>query len=143
LERGERAIAAGRVRIEEVVPLDLAVVTLPEGETCHPMALHNATGCFTLLLLAGRTYELRYRYESWVQYVSRPPRPRVDLGPLAAELSGLDSGPWTAGGVDAITPSLWRRDRGPSALEPTRVRERVVAFLGTAPPAWNPYDPRP
>jgi hypothetical protein len=142
LDRGERAIAAGSVRIEEIAPLDLAVVTLPEGETCHPVALHNATGCFALLLLAGQTYELRYRYESWVQYVSRPPLPRVDLAPLAVALTTLDTGPWTFDGVDAITPSLRRHDRGPSALTPSLVRDRVAAFLGAAPPAWNPYDPR-
>ena len=56
------------------------------------MALHNAVQSFRTLLIQGRTYELQYRYESWVQYVSRTPLPRIDLAPLAERLSALESG---------------------------------------------------
>ena len=97
-------IASGAVTVEEVPALDLSVVTLPEGprstgghrfgsmwsERIHPLALHGAIDGFAVLVRQGEWCELRYRYESWVQYVSRPVRPRVDLSALAAELSAAD-----------------------------------------------------
>jgi hypothetical protein len=143
LAASEKAIASGAVRIEEVPALDLAVVTLPEGERGHPIALHNATERFALLVSRGSVCELRYRYETWVQYVSRRPRARVDLTPLAEELSARDHGRWVFDGVDEITPRLHREDEGPSALDPALLRDRLIAVLGTASPAWDPYDPRP
>jgi hypothetical protein len=59
------SIEQGLIQIEEITPLDLAIITLPENlSNPHPMALHNATSCFCLLLIQGRKYELCYRYET-------------------------------------------------------------------------------
>lgn len=141
LARSEAAIRSGRIRIEEDASLDLAVVTLAEP-TCHPMALHSATERSRLLTIQGRTYELRYRYESWVQHVSRRPAPRVDLAALAERLS-QDERPgarWTFDGVDAIAPSLRLEGADESRIPPEPFAARVKAFLAAAPPAWDPYD---
>jgi len=154
LAAGEDAIRSGEIRIEELPAIDLAIVTVPEvlperavhrfasgrHAACHPMAIHNATRCFRILSMQGRRYELQYRYESWVQYVSRRPLPRVDLAPLAERLTSAEDGVrWVFEGVDAITPRL-RLDGFPSGLARERIRDEVVTFLGSAQPAWDPYD---
>ena len=57
----------------------------------HPMAINNATGCFRDLQVHGRRCTYTDRYESWVQYQSRRPLPRVDLRPLADALNSIDT----------------------------------------------------
>jgi len=155
LAESERLIASGRVGIEEVPDLDLAVVEAPTESPVagghrfasgwspglHPMALHNATGRFAILSVRGHRYELAYRYESWVQYRTSRPRPRVDLAPLAEELSAeeRDGGRWVFEGAGALIPRLYLTGDGESTLAPSRFRSRLEAFLANAPPAWDPY----
>jgi hypothetical protein len=143
------------VTLEEVPALDLAVITVPEGwrdravhrftqtghGTVHPSAVNNATDRFALLFVQGARYELVYRYETWVQYVSRRPRPRVDLTSLATELSAEEPGPaaWTFDGVAALAPSLRLAGAEVSAIAPDRFRARLEEFLRAAPPGWDPY----
>jgi hypothetical protein len=142
LMRSEENIRSGHVRLERVPELDLAVVVMPEGERCHPWALHNATPCFRILTMAGTGYEFKYRYETWVQYVSSPVIPRVDLAPMAERFSEQDGSPWIFDGVDAIVPALYPEASGHSKIAPESVRRQIEEFLATAPPAWDPFDPR-
>ena len=83
-----------------------------------------------------------FPYETWVQYVSRRPSPRVDLTPLAADLSGQEEGrgTWEFDGVDQITPSMWLTGAPESRIAPERFIQQVESFLSSAPPAWDPYD---
>ena len=157
LDADERWMTEGAVEIEEVPELDLAVVTLPDthrsagghrfggtwSERVHPVALHAHVDGFAVLLGQGSWWELRYRYESWVQFVSRPVRPRVDLSTVAAELTALepDGAAWTFDGVAALTPALHRADLGPSGLAPEVIRSAIERALRTEPPAWDPYVP--
>jgi predicted porin len=106
------------------------------------MALHNATSCFCLLLIQGRKYELRYRYETWIQYVSRQPIPRVDLKPLAQQLTQQENSEshWQFDGVEQITPRLHLVGARESQISPESFRRQVTDFLRAAPPAWNPFD---
>ena len=159
LEESERALRDGRVGLEEVPEVDLAVVTLPEGApphpvhrfgqareaACHPMAVHNATPRNRILTVQGRHYALAYRYESWVQYMTAPPLPRVDLAPFAEALSAEEPGraAWSFEGVDALTPGLTLSGAPESAIAPEAFRARLIEFLAAAPPAWDPYDPAP
>lgn len=155
LEASEAAVASGEIGIEEVPAADLAVVTVPETwrhrtvhrftqrrtQAVHPMAIHNATRCLRLLLTEGRRYEVQFRYETWVQYISRRPAPRVDLTPLAESLTADESGgQWLFDGVNAISPALRLEGADESALSPEEFRACLDGFLATAPPAWNPYD---
>ncbi len=113
------------------------------SERIHPLALHGAIDGFTVLLRQGDWWELRYRYESWVQYVSRPVRPRVDLGAVAEELSAAepDGGPWVFDGVAALTPVLRPgRRRPPVASTRTGSDRPWKRALRRLPPAWDPYD---
>jgi hypothetical protein len=158
LTDSEKAIARGGVVIEEVPDIDLGVVTLPAADALrlegghrfggdwvsgvHPVALHNATDRGALLVLAEGRPELRYRYESWVQFRSRPIRPRVDLVPLADRLNEEEptgSAVWRAGAVSSLTPTLALEDGVESAIDPRRLRLLVEQHLRESPPAWDPY----
>lgn len=155
LDASETLIRSGRVEIEELPSLDLAVVTMPTDapaggghrfgsqwvEGLHPMALNNAVAGFALLTIRGASYQLTYRYESWVQYRSRRPRPRVDLGPIAEDLNADEEsgGRWVFEGVEDLTPRLYLSGAEESSLSPTSFRQRLSDFLATAQPAWDPY----
>jgi uncharacterized protein DUF6687 len=156
LAESEAAIAAGDVAIEEDTELDLAVVTVPvkaaswsghrfahqRYDGIHPMAVHNVTDRGALLLVRGRRYELTYRYESWVQMRTRRPRARVDLRPLADQLSSSDvDAKWHADPPGALTPQLHTTNGAESRLAPADVVQHVGDYMRTAPPAWDPYAP--
>jgi hypothetical protein len=148
------AVASGAVTIEEVPELDLAVVEIPAAAPTagghrfggqwvtglHPMAVSNATERNAVLTVRGRHYELRYRYESWVQFRSRVVRPRVDLAPLADRLNELEgSAVWTAQAVSGLTPALALPADTESTIDLSVVRSAVETHLRASPPAWDPY----
>ncbi len=143
LTASEEAIRRGSVTIDEHPEVDLALVRIDESEPVrrghrfggevfegvHPMAIHNATGRFRLLVVHGRRYRFVDRYETWVQYRSRPTLPRVDLRPLAAELTSLETGSvtWVAGDPMALTPQL--AHDGESTIEVRRLVELLCGAL--------------
>jgi hypothetical protein len=157
LEASENAIASGVVQIEEIVDLDLAIVTIPDNWTTrpvhrftitgalavHPTAVNNATDRFRILYVRGHHYELQYRYETWVRYESRRPAGRIDLTALAESLSELEPGDtrWAFDGVGAIAPALHLTGGpdAPSAIPPERFRAAVVDALRAGTPTWDPY----
>jgi hypothetical protein len=155
LTESEKMIATGEVAIEERPDLDLAVVRVPQTSAesrihrfassqqslCHPAAIHNATMCTRILLIQGQYAEFQYRYEGWVQMVSRKPPSRVDLAPLAVELNVMeDGGQWTFDGVDAITPRLHLDDKDESSIPVDVILSKLEHHLKTGPPAWDPHD---
>lgn len=140
LSLSEEAIRNGTIQIEENSALDFAVVSAPEQASCHPMAIHNATNCSRILEMRGSHYEFTYRYESWVQFISRPVLPRVDLLPLAQRLTNLEGKGWHFDGVDEIVPHLSMQDDTPSRIPPNDFRREVEIFLSSATPAWLPFD---
>ena len=105
------------------------------------MALNNATTCVRLLLVHGRTYRYTDRYETWVQYRSRPLPRRIDLRPVAEELTALETrgATWAAGEPGELTPEL--APDVESSLELPAVEAVVTRALQTAPPASDPYRP--
>jgi hypothetical protein len=149
------ALGSGEVVIREDPAIDLAVVdfrdthqtwsghrfTHQRFDDVHPMALNNATDCFTLFLARGRRFRVVQRYETWVQYRSRRPQPRVDLRPLADELSAAEPGSarWVADGPDDLSPQLTLVDGDESGIERADVLARVGRHLAGAPAAWDPY----
>ena len=156
LSRSEELIERGVVVIDEHPELDLAVVRIPEdlesrrdhrfaqpvSAVCHPFAIHNRTPRNRLLLIQGQAMELQYRYESWVQFASRRPLPRVDLADFCARIGAEEeAGRWVFDGVDEITPSLRLEGASASSIPAERFIRDLCAFLKDAPPAWDPYDP--
>jgi hypothetical protein len=156
VDDGEAMIRKGTIKIEEIPSLDLAVVTLPEDvaagrvhrfaqerrAACHPMALHGAIRSFRVLLVQGHRYELQYRYESWIQFMSRRPLPRIDLNPLAQRLSEEEGGTgrWVFDGVEEITPKMRLMGAEESRWPQDKFLKSVKEFLATAEGSWNPYD---
>lgn len=155
----EQALRQGDVTIEERPEVDLAIVRVAEGraartihrfswaseETCHPMAVHNATNCNRILTQQGRRYSFVYRYESWVQFIRRPPPPRVDLAPLAEALSADESGTarWTFDGVSEITPRMTLSGDRESSIPPDIFAAKVAEFLAATPPERSADDCSP
>lgn len=160
LEAGLRSITSGAVSIEEDTHLDLAVVTLAEADRSsghrfasrtfdgiHPIALHGATERTTILIIDPREgrHHLTCRYEGWVQYRSRRIRPRVDLRPLADQLSAAERGGarWTATPPSDLTPGLHTvADSDASSINPPDLLDTVTDYFRTAAPAWDPYATR-
>jgi hypothetical protein len=156
LTASESLIDKGVITVEERPALDLAVVRLPEDLSaervhrftqrrfaeCHPFALHNRTACNRLVLIRGHQVEVQYRYESWVQMVSRRPALRVDLAALAVELNEREQskGRWVFDGVDRITPRLYLEGSPATSISPDLILQRLEQHLRLGVPAWNPYD---
>lgn len=146
LSASEHLFESGEATIEEDATLDLAVVRVPasrrplRGATIvHPMAVHNRTGCNRVAIICGDFYRFGYRYESWVQMVSRRPPPRIDLRPLAEALTERDNRAWRFDGVSQITPKL-RALGTRNGLAAETFIEALREALATGEPAWDPYD---
>lgn len=152
LAASEAAFERGDATVVEHPDVELAVVTVGEGAPTggghrfggervsglHPMAVHGATDRLVVATIRGRRYEVRHRYESWVQLVSRPLRLRRDLVPLAERLNDEEAGgTWTATPVGGLIPVL--TVGGESSIAPARFTDLVVAHLRDAPPAWDPF----
>ena len=112
---------------------------------------YRVTHCPTVLTaLPDGRYLLQYRYESWVQFASRPVMPRVDLEPLVPHLQGLERAPvqWTFDGNQLSTTEL--RPLGPdgqlaaSSLSLETLLDELLAFYEREQdnPAlqWNPFE---
>ena len=139
LSAGEELIGRGIVTIEDRPNLDLAIVRAPQE--CHISAIYNKTLSTRILLLQGQKVELRYRYEGWIQLVSRKPAARVDLSALAADLNRDETGRgrWQCDSVDALSPRL-QIGGGPTSIPTEEIVSRVDHYLQTTTASWNPYD---
>lgn len=136
LERSLAVFAAGRAVVREHPELELSVVVTEEPDL-HPIAVHGAVAHFAVLqLVPGRPW-LEDRYERWIRYVSRRPRQRVDLRPLAEQLGSIDSVTWRAGAPSDLSPTM--RPNGESSLPAEVVERLVVDHLRSAPPAFDPW----
>jgi hypothetical protein len=156
LAASEEMIESGAITIEEQPALDLAVVHIPESLStttvhrftqnrlaeCHPFAIHNRTECSRILLVQGGRVEFQYRYESWVQYVSRKIPARIDLSGLAAELDREESsgGHWVFDGVDRITPRLHLEGGNKTSLPAEHIQRKLEQLLTEGKAAWDPFD---
>lgn len=156
LAESEALIADGRVKIEEYPELDLAVVMIPEDLSMrtvrrylqseqgavHPFAIHNATDCNRIIRAQGGRLEFQYRYDSWLQVVSRRPLLRADLSALAERLNAIESahGTWRSEKITQVVPRLYLEGTEKSELPLERFIDEVRAYLTTAPVAWDPYD---
>jgi len=156
LQESESLIAKGDVRIEEIPESDLAIVHIPDGlpalnvrrylqserASVHPFAIHNATNCNRIVRIQNGSYEFQYRYESWLQVVSRPPLFRVDLNGLAGQLNFMEAaaGTWRADKVTEIVPRLFLEGTDRSSITEEAFIEEVREYLSEQPVAWDPYN---
>ena len=156
LDDSERALDAGEITLEEDVEADLVVVRIPTTRQerpahrftqdrmvlCHPMTIHNRSHCNRVATVCSQGLRFGYRYESWVQMVNDPPPPRVDLSPLATQLTELETGgaAWVFDGVEQLTPALHIKSDTESTVDPERFLSMLSAARKTGAPAWDPYD---
>ena len=148
LDASEAALGSGEVEIAEHPDVELAVVTVHgrhdwsghrfggrRWSGVHPMAVNNATDrVVVLLVMPDGAYRLTHRYETWVTYRSRSLPPRVDLSPLAEELSAHDDVEWAADPIEDILPSM-EPVAGGSSLSPGTVVATVIRHLAEGPRA--------
>ncbi len=149
MSKAKTAMVMDQVELHEVPQVDLAVARSPDP--LHPMVLYNSTHRLRVLTaLPGGRFELRYRYETWVQFASRPVKPRVDLAPLLPRLQDLEREPvqWTFDGIEVPTPAL--RPVGadgqpaPSSLKLETLTDELVSYFQREQDKperqWNPFD---
>ena len=124
----------GGAKVEEIPQLDLAVFDLPR--LVHDMALYERTSCSRVAIaVEGHRYQVRYRYESWVELQSRRPPPRVDLRPYAGLLQTFEgnAGEWVADDVRQSLPRLRLRgpegSASPSSITPGLFMRLLMQFL--------------
>jgi hypothetical protein len=142
------AMVMGEVELHEIPSVDLAVARTPMA--LHPMVLYNQTERLRVLMASpGGGYSLRYRYETWVQFVSRQVMPRVDLLPVLPRLQSLEHADvtWTFDGIAVPTPVL--QPLGPdglpgdSSLSLDTLIDELVAFYSErqdeAGLQWDPF----
>jgi hypothetical protein len=134
VERGRELFARGEATVQEVSDIDLAVFTLPHE--VHDMALYEQTDCTRVALVIGeQRYQVRYRYESWVEFQSRPVLPRIDLRPFAAFLMTFEgnAGEWVADEVQRSLPRMRLRGpeggTSPSSLTPGLFLRQLANYL--------------
>jgi hypothetical protein len=107
----------------------------------HPYAVGNATDRFVIVTVGADAPDLRYRYETWVHFMSFRPRPRVDLAALADALTAEDSaaGSWTFDGVDGLSPALHHVGGATTSVTDAEFVTRVTDALRAAASTWSPY----
>jgi hypothetical protein len=146
--QSENLLGSGAVQTEDLPELDLTVLNTPLR--LHDLTRFTATSQFRLLTVRSEnTYTLEYRRESWVQFQSRRPLPRVDLRPLAQRLNLFEraAGAWRAQPLTDPTPRLFL-DAGegrpaPSTIDAQTVIAEVKDYLRDAARRpelhWSPY----
>ena len=156
LQSSETAIDEGRVIIDEIPNLDLAIVRIPADmpvrtvrrylrrwqRSVHPFAVHNVTQCSRIVWLKGDSIEFQYRYESWVKLASFKPALRVDLKGFAQRLCDLETagGEWLFEGVNEVAPRLMLQGSCRSSIGADKFLSLLTDWLQTQPAAWDPYN---
>jgi hypothetical protein len=126
-------LEAGGATIEDRPGEDLAIVRAPRP--LHDMAVHPRIASMRVLTaLPDGTLTLRHRYETWVDYASRPLPPRVDLAPLLPALQAAEGRPgtWRFDGVEPIRPRLYLAAGDGTALPSSLGVERLAAMVAAA-----------
>ncbi len=147
VEAGRELFAKGEASVQEAADLDLAIFDLPHE--VHDLALYEQTQCSRVaLVMEGFRYQVRYRYESWVELQSRKPPPRIDLKPFANQLQAIEgnAGEWAADEAQRTLPRLRLRGpeggTSPSSITPGLFVRLLAAYLheneSNAERLWSP-----
>lgn len=149
LSATEAAYEAGKIELEEVPERDLLIVRIESGlpprgkleraasfvsRVLHPLFLHNKSDRMRILVIKGRRMEFYYRYETWVEYVSRKLAPRICLSALSVHLNTIEGrrGLWQFNGTDEIIARLSLKDGMDTTLTEGRFLESLYSFLDNA-----------
>ena len=155
LDASERWVDQSLVRIEEDADHDLAIVRISEdvpshrydtfasgaAGPLHAMAVYSRTNKARVLFQQGRQFWFRYRYETWVKFVSEHHPLRVDLAPLCRELNELEreGATWSYDGSSNITPVMRPIEDTASSLDLDTILDRLCRQLDEDEVEWDPY----
>jgi hypothetical protein len=132
------------VRVARAIPgLSRATAGADAGIGLHPAAIHARTAMPRILVLEPARTTYYDRYETWIRFVSSELARRVDLQPLAGELTSAepDGRLWAADPPSRTRPVLaCERASGIGEAELLAILGR---YLESAPAAWEPLDERP
>lgn len=103
--------------------------------------IHEIAQHFTVFLCLGSHYQIVQRYETWVQYCSRPIYLRRDFAALVELLNEMEGNKWHYDGVWKLAPMMCLTSPQGSQLDYLRLFSLVCSFIKLAPVAWNPYCP--
>jgi hypothetical protein len=159
LSESESLVSDGTVQIEQITDLDLAIVRIPgdvpertvrhylqpELAAVHPFAIHSATECSRIIRIYGDQFDFYFRYESWLQFISRRPLHRVALDGLVDQLNSIETaaGQWQSDKITNINPRLYLEGADRSSVSTGDFVNRVSDYLVSAPVAWDPYNWNP
>ena len=149
IEESREMFARGDATVQEVPELDVAIVELPRA--AHAMAVNEQTDCTRVVrVIEGHRYEMRYRYESWVEFQSRRPLPRIDMRPFADLLQTFEGNPgeWKSDGPAELVPAMrFEGPEGPmssSSLTPGLFVRLLQSYLSDNASnealQWSAYD---
>ena len=130
VENSMEAIATKQAHLTEYPELDLAIIE--SDWPLHDFAVNAATQCLRILtIFQENIYCFRYRYESFVDLVSRPVFPRIHLDGFVKALNQWEQAPgsWFCESVASAHPrlQLYSRIGAPS---PSKIsRDRFVQAL--------------
>jgi hypothetical protein len=131
--RDTARLDAGEIRLDEMPEADLVVV---QGDgPLDDLALMPRSAMTRVLMLGpGAEANLRYRYETWVDFASRPLPARPAFAPLADALARAESrAQWRFDDPGSPRPRLWSSDhRGrpaASSQEPARIAAIIAEHL--------------
>ena len=147
-------LQTGQVSISEIPSLDLAVIYIPddlphrtvrrfverERARVHPVAVYSATDCMRILRVCKGRMELQYRYETWVQYVSRDLQPRFKLKGFVDWLNDREmNGEWIWEGAGEIAPRLFLSGENSSSIGERDFLAGLEDWLQRAEIGWDPF----
>jgi hypothetical protein len=149
-----KMVKSGLIAVEEYDDQELSIIRLSDNLInrladqhqskyfgLSEFAIHEIARHFTILLRLDRYYQVTQRYESWVQYCSRPIRLRRDFAALVELLNELEGDKWRYEGVWKLVPVMSLASQQQSQLDESKFISLVCSFLKLAPVAWNPSPP--
>jgi hypothetical protein len=147
---GYRKIRSERTKIEMISSIGLSIIETPSP--VHYYALFSATegSDIVLSIYDNNRYELEYKYTTWVDIISRPALPRINMEPLAAKLNAEErSGyKWYCDKISDTGPLLrlensdisradrfanpTQRNIFSSSISPAEIKRTVISFFEDA-----------
>ncbi|MBT9393596.1 hypothetical protein KLP40_10525 [Hymenobacter sp. NST-14] len=147
VKRAVEVLQSPPTAVRRYPEIGLTVVRTPEPLPYYALFSPSRGTDIVLSLYDGQRYELEYKYTTWIDLESRPTRPRLPLGALAARLNAREQTPrrWTHDGITDTGPLLRLSGRGlskaqryadpdqrpiySSSIPARELEEEVVAFF--------------
>ena len=134
VQEDRNLLQSGRVDIQEYPKFDLAIIRSPMA--LSDFAINERVNALRVLCIYNGCYVLRYRYESFVEFVSSQTMPRLSLDQLVMKLNAMEkNGTWFCEDIVTAHPKLqlYTNQQVPakSAIEETLFVETVLDYFNS------------